>query len=132
MDSNFLHKVEPVDSFWNWKQHQSRKNNNINKWKFEDKRFSAPELFGTNRRKNGATEAFILGPGAGAGVGCGVGFGFGLVGGAGFSGGLWNHMHLAFGFGYGCGAGAGLGFGQGLGYGSSWKTIKSDVLGFEE
>ncbi|KMT18601.1 hypothetical protein BVRB_2g027320 [Beta vulgaris subsp. vulgaris] len=126
-----LHKVDPVDSFWNFRT-QPKKTNNLNKWKVDEKRFAVTELFSSNRQRNASKDTFVLGPGAGAGVGCGVGLGLGLTGGAGYSFGLWNELRVVFGFGFGCGVGAGFGYGQGLGYGSSWKSIKSDVLGFKD
>ncbi|KAL2896273.1 Ribosomal protein L11 methyltransferase [Bienertia sinuspersici] len=127
--TNLFHKLNPIDYFNNWSQNQPKKNNNFKIWKLEEKRFSAPERFSRNYQE---TDTVTLGPGAGAGAGCGIGLGIGLLGGLGFTSGPWNQLRLVFGLGCGCGVGAGFGYGHGLGYGSSWKSIKSDVLGFKE
>uniref|UniRef100_A0A7C9CNE1 Uncharacterized protein n=1 Tax=Opuntia streptacantha TaxID=393608 RepID=A0A7C9CNE1_OPUST len=119
---SLLQKVEPVN-FWNWDAYKKKKN--TKKWRLDEKRFSPSEFFVRKDTK----ETLILGPGTGAGVGCGAGIGFGLVGGIGYSGWPWNQLSLVFGVGVGCGVGAGFGYGLGFGKGSSWESLKDDILG---
>ncbi|KAJ8442469.1 hypothetical protein Cgig2_022352 [Carnegiea gigantea] len=122
---NLFQKAEPVD-FWNWDNNKTKKKKkNIKKWRLDEKRFSPSDFFSRKDPK----ETLILGPGAGAGVGCGAGIGFGLVGGIGYSGWPWNQLSLVFGVGMGCGVGAGFGYGLGFGRGSSWGSLKDDILG---